>query len=98
MTCVAEFVGGGVRPWYRIESFRLTSNNIVVTIAEILFAVSTFYYFVNLLAVLKKEGRKEFCNNKWNLADCFTVALSIILLGLYILRLFVVSKNLKKLK
>ena len=90
---MAEFVGGGIRPWYRIESFRLTNNNIVVTIAEILFAVATFYYLVNLLAVLKKEGRKEFCANGWNLADCFTVALSIVLLGLYILRLFVVSKN-----
>ena len=95
VTCVAEMIGGGVRPWYRIDSFRLTNANLVVTTAEILFAVSTFYYIVNLLAVLKKEGSKEFCANKWNLVDCGTVALSLLLLALYIVRLFVVQSMLQ---
>ena len=61
VTCVAEFVGGGIVPWYRIKTFRLFSNEgigaYIVMFAEILFVASTFYYIVNLLAVLKKEGK-----------------------------------------
>ena len=92
---MAEFVGGGIVPWYRIESIRLFGSSglggYVVTFAEVMFVASTFYYLTNLLAVLKKEGRKEFCNNKWNLADCFTVALSMLAIGLYVVRLYVVT-------
>ena len=72
------------------------SSNPIVTTAEVLFAVSTFYYIVNLLAVLKKDGSKEFCKNKWNLVDAGTCALSILLLGLYIVRLLVVLDMEKK--
>ena len=53
----------------------------VLFAAEIFFMVSTFYYIINLLAVLKKDGRTEFCNNKWNLADCLTVVLSLLAIG-----------------
>ena len=67
VTCVAEFVGGGVVPWYRIETFRLFSNgglmSYLVDGASVLFVASTFYYIVNLLAVLKRDGKwlfKEF--------------------------------------
>ena len=59
---------------------------------------STFYYIVNLLAVLKKDGATEFCNNKWNLADCLTVALSIIAIGLWVVRLYVVKEFLSDIK
>ena len=26
VTCVAEFIGGGIKPWYRIDSFRLSNR------------------------------------------------------------------------
>jgi hypothetical protein len=52
--------------------------------------VSTFYYIINLLAVLKKDGKTEFCNNKWNLADCLTVALSLLAIGLYVCKTYLV--------
>ena len=58
--------------------------------AEVLFMVSTFYYIINLLAVLKKDGKTEFCNNKWNLADCLTVALSLLAIGLYVCKTYLV--------
>ena len=62
----------------------------VMWTAEVLFMVSTFYYIINLLAVLKKDGKTEFCNNKWNLADCLTVALSLLAIGLYVCKTYLV--------
>ena len=62
----------------------------VMMAAEVLFMVSTFYYIINLLAVLKKDGKTEFCNNKWNLADCLTVALSLLAIGLYVCKTYLV--------
>ena len=62
--------------------------------AEVLFMVSTFYYIINLLAVLKKDGKTEFCNNKWNLADCLTVALSLLAIGLYVCKTYLVCSGL----
>ena len=62
----------------------------VMMTAEVLFMVSTFYYIINLLAVLKKDGKTEFCNNKWNLADCLTVALSLLAIGLYVCKTYLV--------
>ncbi len=63
VTCVAEFVGGGIRPYYTIEVFRLFNNvsgfGTLVAIAEILFVASIFYYIVSLLTILKKEGCRE---------------------------------------
>jgi hypothetical protein len=95
VTIIAEFIGGGVRPWYRIEAIRLSRSGgmsgYIVLAAECLFILATFYYIVNLLAVLKKEGTKEFCGNNWNLADCLTVAMSILALILYVVRLFIVA-------
>jgi len=65
VTCVAEFIGGGIRPWYRINAVSLfsdyTGNGLIVLIADILFVVATFYYTINLFAALKKEG----CQNFW---------------------------------
>ena len=64
VTCVAEFAGGGIKPWYRIEAVQLFNSyqgwNKLVLFCEIMFVVSTFYYLVNLLAVLKKEGWNDF--------------------------------------
>ncbi len=64
VTAAAEFAGGGVRPWYRIEAVSLFNSyqgwNKIILICEILFVISTFYYLVNLLAVLKKEGCSAF--------------------------------------
>ncbi len=63
VTCVAEFVGGGVRPWFRVEAIRLFANldgfGLVTKIAEILFAVTIFYYIVNVVITLKDEGCKS---------------------------------------
>ena len=85
VTTVAEFVGGGVWPYYRVETFRLFSNpglmKYITLTAQVLFIASTFYYIVNLLAVLKKDGFSEFTANKWNLADCVTIFLSIVAIG-----------------
>ena len=61
----------------------------MVQISQILFAVTTFYYTVNLILAYKKEGRTEFWNNKWNWADIMTVMLSIFALALYLLLKFV---------
>ncbi len=88
-------MGGGIVPWYRIDAIRLTKDvsftGYLVTFAEIFFVVSTFYYIVNMLAILKKEGMRDFCANGWNLVDCFTVALSVLALIMYTIRLFVVA-------
>ncbi len=60
MTCVAEVVAGGINPAYKIDVFRLFDSNdlfsYVVTVAEILFLVATFYYTANSITVLKKVG------------------------------------------
>lgn len=64
VTCVAEFVGGGIKPYYRIEAVSLFNNyegwSKIVLFSEIMFVVATFYYLVNLLTVLKKEGFQTF--------------------------------------
>ena len=26
MTCVAEFIGGGVQPWFRVDTFKLFAD------------------------------------------------------------------------
>ena len=64
VTCVAEFVGGGIKPYYRIEAVSLFNDykgwNKIILLCEIMFFVSTFYYLVYLLTVLKKEGFETF--------------------------------------
>ena len=50
VSCVAEFAGGGLKPWYRIEVVSLFNDykgwNKIVLFCEIMFVVSTFYYLV----------------------------------------------------
>lgn len=90
VTCVAEFVGGGIRPWARVDAIRLFSDTgsfgYVTTAAEILFVVCTFYYLVNVLVVLKAEGCSEFFKGTWNIVDLFTVLLSLVAIALYLAR------------
>ena len=87
VTIVAEFVGGGIRPYHKIDPIKLlNSSNWVVTAAEILFVVCLIYYTINLLGVLKKQGCRTFCQNSWNIADTVTVAISYLALILYIAR------------
>jgi len=55
---VAEFVGGGVVPWFRVEAIKLFSDlngfGFITALAEMLFVVSTFYYLVNVIVVFKE--------------------------------------------
>ena len=99
VTAVAEFVGGGIVPWTLVKSVRLFNKlegfGYFIMLAETLFAVSTFYYTVGVLATLKKEG-KAFFKNPWNLADVFTILLSVLALILYGIRSIVVRELLKK--
>ena len=94
VTCVAEFVGGGIWPYYKIETFRLFSNPgimaYILDFASVLFVASTFYYIGNLLAILKRDGFQEFIGNKWNLADCVTIFMSIVAIGLWALKTYTV--------
>ena len=51
---------------------------------------------LNSLAILKELGAREFFKQAWNVADVFTICLSLIAIGLYILKNWVVLKLLKK--
>ena len=59
VTCLAEFIGGGVKPHWNIEVFKLLPDQDggyawVVTLAQVIFVLATGYYCVNLGAILKK--------------------------------------------
>lgn len=88
VTAAAEFVGGGIRPWFKVDAIRLFANvdgfGFVALAAEVLFVVATFYYVVNVVVTLKREGCRAFCNSTWNIIDMFTVVLSLIALVLYV--------------
>ena len=96
---MAQFIGGGIIPWYRIESFSLFSQQnfagIMVQISQVLFGVTTFYYTINLIAAYKKEGSHQFWANKWNWADIATVLLSLFALILFLLLNFVLVADMK---
>lgn len=90
VTCVAEFVGGGIYPWARVDAIRLFTNldgfGFVTVAAEILFVVASTYYLINLIMVFRQEGCSEFCQNTWNIVDLFTVVLSFLAIALYIVK------------
>eukprot|EP00095_Tigriopus_kingsejongensis_P009158 maker-scaffold798_size95657-snap-gene-0.28 protein:Tk09158 transcript:maker-scaffold798_size95657-snap-gene-0.28-mRNA-1 annotation:"polycystic kidney disease protein 1-like 2-like" len=94
VTCVAEFVGGGISPDYRIDVIRLFVQTegfgYVVLAAEILFVCSIFYYTIHIIASIRKEGCVNFFNNAWNIADVITVTLSCFALTLYVAKKVVV--------
>ena len=97
---VAEQIGGGFLPYYRIDVISLTrQKNVkgyILWFCEVAFILSTLYYIVNSLAILKELGAREFFKQAWNVADVFTICLSLIAIGLYILKNWVVLKLLKK--
>ena len=64
-------------------------------IFQVLFAVTSFYYTVNLIIAYKKEGCNEFFNKFWNQVDLFTVLLSIVAMVLYLVLTFVLVQNMK---
>ena len=100
VTCIAEFVGGGIRPWARVDAIRLFPNidgwGIATSIAEILFLVATFYYVVMVIMAIKREGCAKFFDSTWNVIDFFTVGLSIIAIILYTSRMLLVREMTKE--
>ena len=100
VTAAAEFSGGGIVPWFRVESVRLFNQlqgfGYFVLLSETLFTVSTFYYLINVIATMKREGFKNFFKNSWNWADMFTLFMSVTALILYGVRSIVVRNLIKK--
>ena len=89
---MAEFVGGGVNPYNRVEVIRLTRvmdfNGYVVTLCELLFCVATFYYILNALVSMKALGISEHFKDSWNVVDVFTILFSILVIGLYATKVY----------
>ena len=90
---VAEFTGGGVNPWFRIDVIRLTRNwdlaGYCVFACEIFFILSTFYYIMNTLGVLKSSGCVEFFKDSWNIVDIFTIFLSLLTIIMWAVKVMV---------
>jgi len=63
VTCVAELVGGGIAPWFRVEAIKLFADlngfGFVTVIAEALFVVAAFYYLIAVLMLFKEVRRNE---------------------------------------
>jgi hypothetical protein len=100
VTAVAEFVGGGVFPWAKVESVKLFNKlegfGYVIFGAEFLFAFATFYYLVNIITTMKREGIREFTKNSFHMSDVFTVFMSILALVLYGFRSVIVRDLVKR--
>ena len=89
---VAEFVGGGVNPSFRIDVIRLTRNwdlaGYAVFACEVFFILSTFYYILNTIGVMKSMGCAEFFRETWNIMDIFTILLSVQTIALWALKVY----------
>ena len=48
---------------------------------EILFILSTLYYIINSLGILKQMGVRAFFKEAWNIVDVFTIGLSVQTVG-----------------
>ena len=87
---VAEFVGGGISPVFRIDIIRLTrvmdAWGYMVTACEIFFVFATFYYILNSLGALKAQGPQKFFSDAWNIVDVITILFSIIVVILWIIK------------
>ena len=87
---VAEFVGGGVNPYNRIEVIRLTRvmdlKGYVVTVCELLFCIATFYYVLSSVVLLKALGCSAFFKDSWNIVDIFTTTFSVLVMSLYVIK------------
>ena len=83
---VAEFVGGGILPYYRVDILSLTREwnvkGYITFACEILFILSTLYYIINSLGILKQMGVRDFFKEAWNIMDVFTIGLSLQTVGL----------------
>lgn len=95
VTCVAEVVGGGIQPYFRIDAIRLFANQdgfgIVTMIAQALFVFSTFYYIVDVIMAIKREGCNGFFSNSWNVIDLATVFFSVFSMILFVVRLLMTN-------
>ena len=82
---VAEFVGGGILPYYRVDILSLTREwnvrGYITFACEILFILSTLYYIINSLGILKQMGVRAFFKEAWNIVDVFTIGLSVQTVG-----------------
>jgi len=92
---IAEFLGGGIMPSYRIDVITLTKNmdfgGIVTLTAEGLFVVATFYYLLNAVLMLKGMGAKNYFKESWNIVDVATIALSLITIILWLVKTYRVA-------
>ena len=92
MKIIAEFAGGGVNPYNRVEVIRLTRvmdfNGYIVSLCEVLFRVATFYYLLNAIVSIKSLGFSEYFKDSWNVIDVFTIAFSLLVIGLYVTKVF----------
>ena len=87
---VAEFVGGGISPVFRIDIIRLTRvmdlGGYIVTACELFFVFATFYYVLNTIATLKSLGPKGFFKDAWNMIDIVTIIFSLVVMGLWVIK------------
>ena len=97
---IGEFVGGGVLPFYRVDVLTLTRQwnfaGYVVFACEVIFILSTLYYIINSLGILKELGAREFFKAAWNVVDVFTILLSLLAIGLWVIKTLVVLELTKQ--
>ena len=78
----ANFVGGGIRPTFRIDPIKLFSDSgmmaYIILVAEIAFTISTFYYMTTVIVGLKRYGCRAYCSDPYNFIDVSTVIFSLI--------------------
>lgn len=96
----ANFVGGGIRPTFRIDPIKLFSQpslmGYIILVAEIFFTVSTFYYTTTVMVGLKREGCRAYCSDVYNFIDVSTVIFSMIAICLKGVREVVVRELTKR--
>ena len=102
VTVTAEFIGGAITPWYRVDAIRLFTDDTfagwLTNILELMFAVSTLYYFFSTFLALRRLGFREFVRDSWNVLDCMTIILSVVALVLYFERMFAVEDMTKEVR
>ena len=96
----ANFIGGGIRPTFRIDPIKLFSDQKgmgnLVLIAEVAFAISTFYYMTSVVFNMKREGCRVYCSDAYNFIDVSTVIFSLIAIALKGVRVVVVRELTKR--
>ena len=96
----ANFIGGGIRPTFRIDPIKLFSDQKgmgnLVLIAEVAFAISTFYYMTSVVFNMKREGCRAYCSDAYNFIDVSTVIFSLIAIALKGIRVVVVRDLTKR--